>query len=53
MDAALALLVRIGEIISEREDYLELNLNPVIAAPGGVTVVDALIVTGRRRTADG
>jgi acyl-CoA synthetase (NDP forming) len=42
------LIVRLGRFVTDRTDIVEIDLNPVIAGPSGVTVVDALIVTADR-----
>jgi len=43
--AALAELVsRLATILAEDADLLEVDLNPVVASPGGALAVDALVV---------
>jgi acyl-CoA synthetase (NDP forming) len=43
--AAIAeMLVALGRLGVERPDVLEIDLNPVIASPGGALAVDALVV---------
>jgi acyl-CoA synthetase (NDP forming) len=39
------ILVRIGQLLVDRPDISEVELNPVIAAKEGVVAVDALVVT--------
>ena len=39
-----AMLVALGRLGMERPDILEVDLNPVIAAPSGAIAVDALVV---------
>lgn len=43
MDALLALLIRLGELACEFPEIAELDLNPVLASPEGVTVLDARV----------
>jgi hypothetical protein len=38
------MLVALGRLGFERPDLLEVDLNPVIAAPRGAVAVDALVV---------
>lgn len=44
VDAVADLVVRVGALAAERDDILELDLNPVIAGATGAVVVDALVV---------
>ena len=45
-DALVALVLRFGQlVVSLGEPLAEIDLNPVIVGPSGVTIVDALIVT--------
>jgi hypothetical protein len=45
VDAVVDVAVRLGQFVVDRPDILEIDLNPVIAGPFDVTIVDALIVT--------
>ena len=42
--ALVDLVVRVGRLATERPDIVEIDLNPVVAGPGGVLAVDALVV---------
>jgi acyl-CoA synthetase (NDP forming) len=44
LDTVARLVVALGELLVAREDVLEVDLNPVIASPGAVVAVDALVV---------
>ncbi len=45
-DALVALVLRFGQlVVSLGERLAEVDLNPVIVGPSGVTIVDALVVT--------
>lgn len=44
VDGVADLIVALGRFVVERPDVLEVDLNPVIAAPGGAVAVDALVV---------
>jgi len=44
VDAVARLVVAIGALARDRPELLEVDLNPVIAGPGGALVVDALVV---------
>jgi acetyltransferase len=44
LDALCKLIVVVGQLGADRSDIAEIDLNPVIAGPDGVTVVDALVV---------
>ncbi len=43
--AVAALVVALSRLATERADILEVDLNPVVAGPGGALAVDALVVT--------
>jgi acyl-CoA synthetase (NDP forming) len=45
VDAIVDVAVRLGQFVVDRPDILEIDLNPVIAGPFDLTIVDALIVT--------
>jgi acetate---CoA ligase (ADP-forming) len=47
-DEIVELVIGLGKFIAERPDVVEIDLNPVIATPSSVTIVDALIVTAGR-----
>jgi acetyltransferase len=42
--AVASILVALGQLALDRADVLEVDLNPVIASPGGAAAVDALVV---------
>jgi acetate---CoA ligase (ADP-forming) len=44
VDAVVELMVRLSGLALDRPDWLEVDLNPVIAGRGGPIIVDALIV---------
>ncbi|TAN08706.1 MAG: bifunctional acyl-CoA synthetase/GNAT family N-acetyltransferase [Rhodanobacteraceae bacterium] len=50
MDALLALLVRLSELVCEFPEIVDLDLNPVLAGPDGVIALDARV---RLRPASG
>ena len=37
--------VRLSRLAAERPEWIEVDLNPVIATPAGATIVDGLVVT--------
>jgi acetyltransferase len=43
-EAVAGILVALGDLGTARPDIVEVDLNPVIAGPGGVVAVDALVV---------
>jgi acyl-CoA synthetase (NDP forming) len=43
-DAVADLIVGLSRLATERSDIVEVDLNPVIATPGGAVAVDALVV---------
>ena len=43
-ESIVDLIVAIGALGAAREDILEIDCNPVIAAPDGALAVDALVV---------
>jgi acetyl coenzyme A synthetase (ADP forming)-like protein len=43
MDAVAELLLRVGRLVDDVPEVVELDLNPVIAGPGGCVAVDARI----------
>jgi acetate---CoA ligase (ADP-forming) len=45
-NAIADLIVRVSRLASEREDLVELDLNPVIAGPNGLVAVDARMFVG-------
>ena len=54
--AIVDLVVRLGDLAAARPDIVEIDLNPVIAGPGGAIAVDALVVlegAGAGPVADG
>ena len=44
VDALAALVSRVGAILADDPDLLEVDLNPVVASPAGAIAVDALVV---------
>ncbi|HEU0278113.1 MAG TPA: bifunctional acetate--CoA ligase family protein/GNAT family N-acetyltransferase [Rhodanobacteraceae bacterium] len=50
LDALLALLIRLSELVCEFPEIVDLDLNPILAGPGGVTAIDARV---RLRAATG
>jgi acyl-CoA synthetase (NDP forming) len=44
VDAIAAVVVALGRFVAERPDIRDVDLNPVIAWPGGARAVDALVV---------
>jgi acetyl coenzyme A synthetase (ADP forming)-like protein len=49
--SVIDLLLRIGRLVDDLPELIELDLNPVIAGPGGCVVVDARIRVARQRPA--
>jgi hypothetical protein len=47
-DALVALIVGLGRLALARPDIVEVDLNPVVAGPGGAVAVDALVVVEDR-----
>ena len=45
VDIVVDVVVRLGQFVIDRPDIVEIDLNPVIAGPFELTIVDALIVT--------
>jgi acyl-CoA synthetase (NDP forming) len=43
-EAVVDVIVAVGALAIERPEIAEIDLNPVVAGPGGAVVVDALIV---------
>jgi acetyltransferase len=50
MDALLALLIRLSELVCEFPEIVDLDLNPILAGPDGVIAIDARV---RLRAATG
>jgi hypothetical protein len=49
-DELSAILVRLGTILEERPDIIEIDINPVIATPTSAVAVDALVVVAEERS---
>lgn len=43
IDALLAVLIRLSELVCEFPEIVDLDLNPILAGPHGVTVLDARV----------
>jgi acyl-CoA synthetase (NDP forming) len=48
LDAVVDVVVRLSQFVVDRHDIVEIDLNPVIAGPFDLTIVDALIVAAER-----
>lgn len=49
MDALIAVLIRLSELVCEFPEIVDLDLNPILASPAGATVMDARIRLQRTR----
>ena len=46
LDALADVVVAVGDLLAETPAVVEIDLNPVLAGPGGATALDALVVLG-------
>ncbi|WP_424009231.1 acetate--CoA ligase family protein [Haloferax denitrificans] len=44
IDALAGVVKRVGDLLVEREDIAEIDVNPVLVTPSGATALDALVV---------